>query len=71
MSTANSIALEILNYSYLEHFKLAKDLSFIFPIDHPKRLLLQEEIENIQNKISLINNDTASIHPASINKNSE
>ena len=42
-----SIELEILQYSYWEHFKVAKDLSFILPIEHPKRVELQNTINSL------------------------
>ncbi len=42
-----TIQLEILQYSYLEHFKAAKDLAFILPIGHEKRISLQKEIDKI------------------------
>jgi hypothetical protein len=32
------IKLEILLYSHQEHFKAAKDLAFVLPINHPRRL---------------------------------
>lgn len=42
-----SIELEILQYSYWEHFKAAKDLSFILHIEHPKRVELQNTINSL------------------------
>ncbi len=49
--------LEILEQSYYEHFKSAKDLAMYLPLNHPKRLLLEvtlnqmiTEINNIKNK---------------------
>ena len=42
-----NIKLEILQYSYWEHFKAAKDLSFILPIEHPKRVELQNTINSL------------------------
>jgi len=49
-----SVELEILKYSYWEHFKAAKDLSFIFPPEHEKRVLLQNDIDKLLSKIKLI-----------------
>ena len=46
-----SIELEILQYSYWEHFKAAKDLALILPIDHPKRIELQNTIDSLNIKI--------------------
>lgn len=46
-----NIELEILQYSYWEHFKAAKDLSFILPIEHEKRVSLQNEINKISVQI--------------------
>lgn len=48
----DKIRLEILQYSYWEHYKLEKDLSFILPIDHPKRKLLSEHREEILSEIN-------------------
>lgn len=49
-----SIEQEILQFSYLEHFKKAKDLSMIFPPEHPKRVELAKTIEEILEKINLL-----------------
>lgn len=42
----------ILQYSYWEHYKMAKDLSFIFPIDHPKRKQIEDELNKISDKLN-------------------
>jgi len=47
----NKIKLEILEGSYWEHFKYAKDLSLMLPIENPKRKLIEQEINNIQSEI--------------------
>lgn len=56
-NTANGYKLELLQYSYWEHFKFEKDIAFVLPIDHPKRVKMRhhtnqilEEIHKIQNK---------------------
>ena len=36
--------LEILEASYWEHYKFAKDLSTFLPLKHPKRQLLEDEL---------------------------
>ena len=46
--------LEILRYSYSEHFKKAKDLALILPVGHPERILLQNTIDEITLKIKLL-----------------
>lgn len=51
LTKMNSIELEILSYSQLEHFKMAKDLSTVLSIDHPKRILIDEEYNKITLKI--------------------
>lgn len=51
----NSIAEEILKSSYEEHFKYAKDIALILPIDHPKRIKIQKELNIISDKIQNIN----------------
>jgi len=45
------IEKEILNYSYWEHFKEAKDLALILPLNHPKRIRLEKELNNILYKL--------------------
>ncbi len=47
-----SIEQEILQYSYWEHFKSAKDLSHIFPPEHPKRVILSEAIGDVLMKLN-------------------
>jgi hypothetical protein len=47
-----NIKLQILEANYWEHYKHAKDLSFIFPIDHPKRLLLESNLNNMIEQIN-------------------
>lgn len=42
-----TIAEEILQLSYIEHFKALKDLSLVFPPEHPQRIKLQDAIDNI------------------------
>jgi hypothetical protein len=46
------IQLEILKFSYWEHFKKAKDLALIYPPEHPERLLLQKEIDKMLSTIN-------------------
>ena len=48
----NDVKLPILESSYWEHFKMAKDLALYLPITHPKRIKLEKEINNIQSKIN-------------------
>lgn len=48
------IELEILESSYWEHFKSAKDLSLYLPITHPKRVRLQDEINKISEKMQIL-----------------
>ena len=45
------MSIEILQYSYWEHFKAAKDLALILPINHPKRIELQNAIDSLSIKI--------------------
>lgn len=46
-----SIKLEILNASYWEHFKMAKDLALYLPIDNPKRLKIEGELNKMITEI--------------------
>ena len=43
----DSIKIEILEYSYWEHFKALKDIALILPIEHPKRKKLENEVNKI------------------------
>ena len=43
--------VEILEANYWEHFKMAKDMSLYLPIDHPKRVNLEIEINKMLKKI--------------------
>lgn len=47
----DEIKLEILEYSYWEHFKYLKDISLILPINHPKRKNIEIEVNKIQKEI--------------------
>lgn len=38
---------EILQYSYWEHFKAAKDLALILPLEHPRRKTIETELNKI------------------------
>lgn len=44
--------IEILTYSYWEHFKAAKDLALILPLNHPKRESIENEIKIILKKLN-------------------
>lgn len=48
----NNIHQEILKASHLEHFKAAKDLALILPLNHPKRLLIEKEVNKIQEQLN-------------------
>jgi hypothetical protein len=43
----DSIKIEILEYSYWEHFKALKDVALILPIEHPKRKKLEKATNEI------------------------
>lgn len=38
-------------YSYWEHFNYGKYLAYILPLDHPRRIKIEKEINNIQQKL--------------------
>ena len=38
---------QLLGFSYYENFKFGKELALILPIDHPKRVYVQKEIDKI------------------------
>ena len=48
-----NIELEILQASYWEHFKFAKDLSLYLPIDDKKRINIEKEMNDLITKINL------------------
>lgn len=47
---------EILKANYWEHFKFAKELSLIYPLNHPKRIKIENELNKIAKQLSLKNN---------------
>ena len=49
-----NIKLELLQSSYWEHHKAAKDLAFIYPIDDPKRKKIEAELNSILEQIKKI-----------------
>lgn len=44
--------LEILEASYWEHYKFAKELSLFLPLNHPKRLKVENEMNRLLEKIN-------------------
>jgi hypothetical protein len=52
MSIVKTIRIEILESSYWEHFKFAKDLSLYLPLDHPKRVALEKQINDMVKEIN-------------------
>ena len=51
-----SIELEILQASYWEHFKQAKELSLYLPISNSRRRALEREITKMQIRIKELEN---------------
>lgn len=51
------VELEILEYSYWEHFKYAKDLHLILPLGHKKRVALDNEMNKMLKRIHEIKNE--------------
>jgi len=47
------IELEILKFNYWEHFKRAKELSFILPLNHPERVVIEKEMKIMIKEINL------------------
>lgn len=50
-----NIKLEILNCNYWEHFKYAKELAGYLDLNHPKRVRVEKELNNMIDKIKKIN----------------
>lgn len=53
----NLIKLEILESSYQEHFKYAKDISMFLPLNHPKRKKLEAEMASMITEINKMKNE--------------
>ena len=51
------IKIQILESSYWEHFKAAKDLSLILPLNHWKRKLIETEINKLQQEIKKLKDE--------------
>ena len=48
----HNLELDILQYSYWEHFKTAKDLSLIYGPEHPKRQELEKVMKELLDRIN-------------------
>ena len=46
-----NIRLEIMLANYWEHFKISKDLSLIYPVDHPRRKEVETSMAELQAEI--------------------
>jgi hypothetical protein len=53
----NGNRLEILEYNYWEHYKHAKDLSFVLPITDKKRVDLEIELNKMLIEINELKNN--------------
>lgn len=53
-----NLTLEILNASYWEHYKVAKDMALYLPITHPKRIKIENEINELVKKIHALKQKT-------------
>lgn len=54
----NSIEFEILQLSYWEHFKLAKDLALVYPVEHKKRKTVEKILNELSDRMKKIKNDS-------------
>lgn len=54
MCDNNQIKLQILLFNYTEHFKAAKDIALIYPLNHHKRQSIERSLNEIQEEINLI-----------------
>lgn len=50
------IKIELFEYNYWEHYKFAKDLALILPLNHPKRKLLEEELSKMMKELNELKN---------------
>lgn len=49
----DGIKIELLNYSYWEHFKMLKDISLVLPMNHPKRIKIEISMNEILSQIKI------------------
>jgi hypothetical protein len=49
--------LEILDANYWEHFKVAKEFALFLPLNHPKRVRVENEINKILEEIHKLKSD--------------
>lgn len=47
-----TIRKEILQGSHLEHFKSAKELALLLPLGHPRRVMIEKEVNTIAEQLS-------------------
>ena len=55
ISSTNKI--EILEYSYWEHFKALKDISLVLPMTHPKRKKIEKSANEILEELHKLKNN--------------
>lgn len=53
-----NLELQILEFNYWEHFKHAKDLALILPLEDLKRISIEKSLNDLQLKINNIKNGT-------------
>ncbi len=53
MTAAEEIVKEITKESYWVHFRREKELAFIYPIDHPKRIEIRKAINEMQEELDI------------------
>ena len=51
------IKIELLRASFSEHFKYAKELGLIVPINNPRRLRIEKEGNKIQEELNKLLNE--------------
>lgn len=54
---SKAVELQILEYNYWEHFKAAKDMAMVLPLDDPKRKAVEKELNDIQERIQALKAD--------------
>lgn len=53
----DNLKLEILEGSYWEHFKIAKDMALIWDLNNPRRKKIETELNKISLEINKIKNN--------------
>ncbi|NJO63437.1 MAG: hypothetical protein HC836_36095 [Richelia sp. RM2_1_2] len=54
----NKHRIQILEANYWEHYKFAKDIAMFLPIDDPKRIIYNEELDRLLKELNELKDAT-------------